>query len=131
MEIFGYFYRENFAPDEPYDVDRVTIFEEDGKLCMQYVGIVIAVPMDSIEAVVKLGDTIIFNDWIKDVSHDSDEFLQYHIEKRQVNEYDEEYSMNGYYSIRFSKEGTPLELLVPLYEIQPFLDIPKLEVTEE
>ena len=131
VEIFGHFYHEDSATDKPYDVDEVAIFEEDGKLCLHHVGIVIAVPIDSIEGVVKLGDTITFSDWMKEVPHDSDEYLQYHIVKRQVNEYDEEYSMNGYYSIRFTKEGTPFELLVPLYEIDPFLDILKLEVTEE
>ena len=131
VEIFGHFYHKDSAPDEPYDVDEMEIFEEDGKLCLRHVGTVIAVPIDSIEAVVKLGDTITFSDWTKDVPYDSDEYLQYHIVKRQVNEYDEEYSMNGYYSIRFAKEGTPFELLVPLYEIAPFLDILKLEATEE
>lgn len=131
VELFGHFYRENSTISESYDVDQMVIFEEDGKLCLQHVGIVIAVPIDTIEAVVKVKDNISFSDWMKDVSYDSDEYSQYHIVKRQVNEYDEEYSMNGYYSIRFSKEGAPFELLVPLYEIQPFLDILKLEVTEE
>lgn len=131
VKIFGHFYEGDSIPNEPYDVDEVAIFEEDGKLCLHHIGFVIAVPIDSIEAVVKLGDTITFNDWMKDVPHDSDEYLQYHIVKRQVNEYDEEYSMNGYYSIRFTGEGIPFEILVPLYEIGPFLDILKLEVTEE
>ncbi len=132
VEIFARFYREDSDLNEPYDVDEVAIFEEDGKLCLYHVGgSVIAVPIDSIEAVVKLGDIITFSDWMKDVPHDSDEYLQYHIEKRQVDEYNEEYSMRGYYSIRFTKEGTPFEILVPLYEIEPFLDILKFEVTKE
>lgn len=130
VEIFGHLYREGDSLDEPYYVDEVTVFEEDGTLCLQYIGIVIGIPIESVEAVVRLENTITFSDWIKDSPYDGGEYLQYGIVKRQVNEYDEEYSMNGYYSIRFSKEGIPFELLVPLYEIEPFLDILKLEITE-
>ena len=130
VELLGRFYQEDSDADEPYDVDRVAIFEEDGKLCLHHVGTVIAVPIDSIEGVVKLGDTITFSDWMKEVPHDSDEYSQYHITTRQVDEYNEVYSMDGCYSIRFSQDGTPFEILVPLYEIKPFLDILKLEVTE-
>lgn len=131
VEIFAQFYDKSSTPDEPYDVDEVEIFEENGKLCLYYVDVVIAVPIDSIEAVVKLGAPITFSDWMKDEPYDSELYAPYHIVKKQVGEYEEEYSMNGSYSIRFSKEGTPFELIVPLYEIEPFLDILKMEVTEE
>ncbi len=131
VELFGRFYHEGSAPDEPYDVDEMDVFEEDGNLCLHHVGVVIAVPIASIEAVVKLGDTITFSDWMKDEEYDSEPYAQYHIVKRQVGEYEEEYSMNGYCSIRFLREGTPFELIVPLYEVEPFLDILKMEVTEE
>ena len=131
VELFGHFYNKDSAPDEPYDVDQMEIFEENGMLCLHHVGFVIGVPMDSIEAVVKVEDTVTFSDWMKDDAHDSEPYAQYHITKRQVSEYEEEYSMDGYYSIRFSKDGTPFELAVPLYEIEPFLDILKLKVTEE
>ncbi len=131
VELFGHFYHKDSESDGPYDVDQMAIFEEDGMLCLHHVGAVIAVPIDSIEAVVKMEDTVTFSDWMKDVPHDSEPYAQYHIKKRQVSEYEEEYSMDGYYSIRFSKEDTPFELVVPLYEIEPFLEILKPRVTEE
>ena len=131
VELFGHFYHKDSEPNEPYDVDQMDIFEENGNLCLHHVGIVIAVPIDSIEEVVKVEDTITFSDWMKDEAHDSEPYAQYHITKRQVSEYEEEYTMDGYYSIRFSKDGTPFELVVPSYEIEPFLEILKLRVTEE
>ena len=131
VELFGRFYHKDSVSDEPYDVDEMQIFEENGNLCLHHVGTVIGVPMDSIEAVVKVEDTVTFSDWMKDEPHDGEKYAPYHITMRQVNEYEEEYSMDGYYSIRFSKDGTPFELAVPLYEIEPFLEILKLKVTKE
>jgi hypothetical protein len=131
VELFGCFYNKDSAPDAPYDVDEVDIFEENGMLCLHHVGFVIGVPIDSIEAVVKVEDTVTFSDWMKDEPHDSEKYAPYHITMRQVNEYEEEYSMDGYYSIRFSKDGNPFELIVPLYEIEPLLEILKIEVTKE
>ncbi|MBO4979226.1 MAG: hypothetical protein J6D16_02340 [Clostridia bacterium] len=131
VELFWQFYEKNSTFDEPYDLDEVEIFEENGKLCLYYIDAVIGVPIDRIEAVVKLGDTITFSDWMKDEEYDSAPYVQYGITKRQVGEHEEEYSMNGYYSIRFREEGTPFEILVPPYEIKPFLDILKMEVTKE
>jgi hypothetical protein len=130
-EIFCHFYDCDFSSDEPYNVDTVTVFEEDGKLCLHHVGVVVAVPINSIESVVKLSDPVIFSDWTKDESHDSAEYLQYNIQKKQVDELHEEYSMRGCYSIRFTSDNTPMEILVPPYEIKPFFDILKLELTEE
>ncbi len=131
VELFGRFYHKESTSNDPYDIDQVTIFEEDGSLCLHYIGVVIAVPIDTIEAVVKVEETITFSDWMKDVTYDDYEYAEYNISKREIDEYDEEYSMNGYYSIRFCKDGIPFELLVPLYEIEPFLEILKIDVIEE
>lgn len=131
VEIFGHFYDKDASPSDPYDIDEVAVFEENGQLCLHHVSTVIAVPIDSIEAVVGIEDTIVFNDWQKDEPYDSIEYREYHIQKEQISEYEERYSMQLYYSIRFAKDGTPFELLVPPYEIGTFLDILKLEVTWE
>jgi hypothetical protein len=89
------------------------------------------VPISSIEAVVKLDEEVTFENWNKDASHDSAEYAEYQIVERKTEDDDEFYAMKGYYSIRFAKEGEHFEMLVPLYEIKAFLDILKLEVTEE
>ncbi len=130
VELFGYFY-DKLDLSEPYDTDQVDVFEEDGRLCLHHVGCVIGIPIDSVEAVVKVKESITFKDWTKDVPYDSGEYAPYHIVERKLSEYDEEYSMDGYYSIRFVGEGEAFELVVPPYEIQPFLDILQMEVTEE
>lgn len=118
-------------PTDPCSIDEVSIFEEGGNLCIYYCGDLIAVPISSIEAVVKLDDEVTFENWNKDASHDSAEYAEYQIVERKTKDDDEFYAMKGYYSIRFAKEGEHFEMLVPLYEIKAFLDILKLEVTEE
>ena len=130
VQLLGKFYKES-ADSDLYDVDEVDLFEEEGMLCLHHVGYVIAIPLDSIEALVKVNAPILFSDWIKDVPHDSEEYAGYGIEKRTVGEFDEEYSMDGYYSLRFSREGEAFELVIPLYEIGPFLDILQMDVTRE
>ena len=115
---------------DPFSVDEVLLFEESGNLCMYYSGDVIAVPISDVEEVVKIDDEILFENWTKDASHDSAEYAEYQIVERKTKDDDEFYAMNGYYSIRFAHEGEPFEILVPLYEINAFLDVLKLEVTE-
>ena len=131
VQIFGYFYDEKNEPSGAYDVDEVGVFVEDGKLCMHHVDVVIAIPLASIEGIVKCGGTVTFKDWLFDDAHDSENFAQYGIKKKQIDEFDDEYSMKGYYSLRFTSGNTPMELIVPLYSAEPLLELLGLEVTEE
>ena len=131
VELFQYFYNADGRYHGVYVPDTVKVFREDDNLCMERVGAIIAVPIDSIEAVVKVNAPISFSDWTKDEPYDGAEYAQYNIVKTQVNEYEEKYSMNGYYSIRFSREGKDYEILVPLFEMQPFLNILDKPVEEE
>ncbi len=131
VQLFGYFYDEDNAPSGAYDVDEVGVFVENGTLCLHHVDIIIGIPIDSIEGIVKLGDTVTFKDWLLDAPYDSEEYSRYGIEKKQVDEFTEEYSMQGYYSIRFTVEGDPLEMLVPLYSAEPLFELLGLEAVEE
>ena len=131
VQIFGYFYDEKNEPSGAYDVDEVGVFVEDGKLCMHHVDVVIAIPLESIEGIVKCGETVTFKEWLFDDAHDSESFAQYGIEKKQIDEFDDEYSMKGYYSLRFTSGNTPMELIVPLYSAEPLLELLGLEATEE
>lgn len=131
IELFAHFYDESDAPDEAYDIDEVEAFVEDGKLCLYHIDVVIAIPLDSIEGIVKCGDTVRFKDQTRDSLDDSEEYSKYGIEKKQIDGYNAEYSMKGYYSLRFSLDGTPMEIAIPLYEIEPLLDLIGLEVVEE
>ena len=132
VQIFGYFYDEENKPSGAYDVDEVGVFVEEGKLCLHHVDVVIGIPLESIEGIVKCHETVTFKDWICGEDGDEEGYLQYGIEKKQIDEYSEEYSMNGYYSLRFSLEGTPMEMILPLYnDIEPLLCILNLEVSEE
>ena len=132
VQIFGYFYDEENTPSGAYDVDEVGVFVEDGKLCLHHVDVVIGIPLESIEGIVKCHEAVTFKDWICGEDGDEEGYLQYGIEKKQIDEYNEEYSMNGYYSLRFSLEGTPMEMILPLYnDIEPLLSILNLEVSEE
>ena len=131
VQIFGYFYDEKNAPSGAYDVDEVGVFVEDGKLCLHHADVVIGIPLESIEGIVKCGETVTFKDWICDEDGDEEGYLQYGIKKKQIDEFNDEYSMQGYYSLRFTTGDTPMELIVPLYSAEPLLELLGIEATEE
>lgn len=131
VQIFGYFYDEKNVPSGAYDVDEVGVFVEAGKLCLHHADVVIGIPLESIEGIVKCGETVTFKDWMCDEDGNEDGYLRYGIEKKQIDEFNDEYSMQGYYSLRFCVDGEPMELIVPLYSAEPLLELLGLEVTEE
>lgn len=131
VELFQYWHDEKGKYGDRYVNDTLSVFEERGNLCLYFGSAVIAVPIDSIEAVVKVRDKIFLSDWMKDEPDDGEEYRQYNIVRHRVDEYDENYSIDGYYSIRFTRDEITYEIIVPLYEIEPFLEILKLPVTEE
>ena len=57
--------------------------------------------------------------------------MQYHIEKKELDKYDEYYTMEGYYSLRLSHLDRDFEVMIPLYDIEPLLDILKIDPIEE
>ena len=87
-EVFIYMYDEEHmknADEEErvYENDTVSVFEEDGKLCLYYFDCVMAIEKNSIEDVVKVEKEIAFGEWLKDISHDQGEYLQYNIVKEE------------------------------------------------
>ena len=131
VEIFQNLYDKDGLYENAYTNDTVKVFKEEEKLCFGYVGAVVAVPIDSIESVVKVYDKITFCDWMKDEPYDGIDYGSYGIVKNKVDEYTEHFSMEGYYSIRFARDGRDYEVLVPLYDMEPVLDILKMPVTQE
>ncbi len=124
VEVFAYLYNKDGDPSkapECYDNDPTKIFEEDGRLCFYYGGAIIGIDKNSIEQVVKVNSPITFSSW----DDDRGDFKQYDIVKN-VTKYQESFTANEYYSIRFNFVKD-FEILVPSYDIQPFLDI--LDVT--
>ena len=132
LEIFTNMYFENDKEDrQKYTGDTAYVFEEDGKLCFWYGSVVLGILVSRIEAVVKVNEKVKFDCWIKDEPYDSGEYAQYSITKNTEDKYEEYYSMTGYYSLRFLHFGTSFEVIIPLYSIEPVLDILKLEIVEE
>lgn len=131
LTVLGYFYDAENAPEGAYDVDEVTAFVEDGKLCLYHVDVVIAIPKESIEGIVSCKGSLSFKDWVEDAPYDSEDYAQYHIEMKQIDEFNEEYTMRGYCAIRFVIDGTPMEILAPLYQLESWLALLELEPTEE
>lgn len=130
-EIFCNCYDYTDLHPEAYVNNDVKVFGEGGRLCFYYKGCVIAVAKESIEAVVKVNQTAKFTDWLKGTPYGKGEYEQYGIEKTDGVELDKVYSVNCYYSIRFSARGVAYEIIIPPYDISPVLDILKIEVTEE
>ena len=113
-----------------YSGDTANVFIEDGKLCFWYGEAVVGFPMSEIEALVKVNDPITFDAWMPDDPHDSLKYAQYGIEKKEV-DYEEEYTMTGYYSLRFAHEGEPFELIFPLFDAEKLLKLLDREIVEE
>ena len=86
--------------------------------------------MNEIEGLVKVNDPITFDTWLADDPHDSLKYAQYDIEKKETN-YEEQYTMTGYYSLRFNHECEPFELLFPLFGAETLLKLIDREITEE
>lgn len=132
VEIFTNMYSQNDAKlGEVYTNDTANVFEEDGKLCFHYGSAVLGFPMLEIEGVVKIDDTVTFDSWGKDIPYDRGNYMQYKIKKNKVDGYVENYSMTGYYSLRFTHFDTPFEIVIPLYDIDSILEILKTEPITE
>ena len=127
VDVFVYLYDENGQVNEAYENEAVKVFEERGKLCIHFLRAVIGIPIESIESVEFMDYPIEFLEWNKKAAYDSEEY-----EAAEIS-YDGHYTymMENYYSIYFSSEGNSYELMVPSYDIKPFLDIVKLEVKGE
>ena len=125
VDIFAYLYeekegaRKNYYASGAYLAEFSHVFEENGNLCLYSATRVYAVPIASVEEFVRVDETIRFASWDKETPHNEGKYAPYNI----VSCGDDEYSMNDYYRIRFTHEGTPYELLIASYDIEPFLEI--------
>ena len=132
IEIFTDLYsEEDNESDGVYTNEETTVFEENGMLCFYYGSAVIGFPLSEIEAIVKTDLPIFFSSWDKEVPYDGDEYAQYNIQLNKIDKYNENYTMTGYYSLRFTHSGTPFEVVIPPYEIAPVLEILKIEPITE
>jgi len=129
VDIFTYLYDANGQHNEAYANEEVKVFEENGMLCIYFFEAVVGIPIESVEAIVECDYPVEFTGWNKDIPYDSEEYERFDIIR--TDEDTELYYMDGFYLIRFASDGKPYELMVPTYDIQPFLEILKLEVTGE
>ena len=125
VDIFAYLYeekegaRKNYYASGAYLAEFSHVFEEHGNLCLYSATRVYAVPIASVEEFVRVDETIRFASWDKETPPNEGKYAPYNI----VSCENDEYSMNDYYRIRFTHEGTPYELLIASYDIEPFLEI--------
>ena len=113
-----------------YTNDTPSAFVEDGKLCFWYGEAVVGFSMSEIESLAKVNKPITFDTWLADDPHDSLKYVRYDIEKKETN-HEEQYTMTGYYSLRFNHECEPFELLFPLFGAETLLKLINREITEE
>jgi len=114
-----------------YTNDTPTAFVEDGKLCFWYNGAVVGFAMNEIEALVKVNAPITFDSWMADDPYDGPKYTKYGIVMKEANQIEEHYTMKGYYSLRFTHEGEPFELLFPLFDAEKLLALLNREIVEE
>ena len=125
VDIFAYLYeekegaRKNYYASGAYLAEFSHVFEENGNLCLYSATRVYAVPIASVEEFVRVDETIRFASWDKETPPNEGKYAPYNI----VSCGNDEYAMNDYYRIRFTHEGTPYELLIAAYDIEPFLEI--------
>ena len=133
LEVFTVCYSSDpdLATEGVYSNAETEVFREEGKLCFLYSGAVVAIPLDAIDALVKLPDTVTFDGWLKDAAFDGGAYAQYGITKKELDEIEERYTMQGCYSLHFDYDGTPLEILIPLYESEVLLPLIGITPAEE
>ena len=133
VEVLATMYSKNSNKKEKlvYTNDTPNAFVEDGKLCFWYNGAVVGFPMSEIEALVKVNDPITFDSWMADEPYDGLKYAKYGITMKEANQIEEHYTMNGYYSLRFTHEGEPFELLFPLFNAEKLLALLDREIVEE
>ena len=133
VDVFGYPYKEKHGKRKDagmmskYINVELLLFREKDNLCLADVGSVFAVPLDKIEKIVKINKRAMTTNWNKETAFDKGEYKQY---KLTANQYGSLF-VKPYYSIRFISEGFEYEILVPCYDIQPFLDMTGLMPEEE
>jgi hypothetical protein len=132
VQFFTHTYSANDKKEKKtvYDLYPCLAFIEEEKFCVWYGEAVIGFPMNEIEALVKVNEPITFDSWMSDDPHDSLKYAQYGIEKKETN-YDEEYTMTGFYSLRLTHEEEPFELLFPLFDAEKLLKLLDCEIVEE
>jgi hypothetical protein len=125
VDLFAYLYeekegaRKNYYASGAYLAEFSHVFEENGNLCLYSATRVYAVPIASVEEFVRVDETVRFASWDKETPPNEGKYAPYNI----VSCGNDEYAMNDYYRIRFTHEGTPYELLIASYDIEPFLEI--------
>jgi hypothetical protein len=132
IEIFTDMYsEEDKDADKIYTNDTAYVFKEGDIFCFGYGSVVLGIPLSAIESIVRVDEEVAFESWGKDVPYDRGNYMQYKIKKIEVDKYDEYYSMNGYYSLRFTELATDFEVVIPLYDIEPVIDILKIKPISE
>lgn len=125
LEIFTVSYStENGENGEDcYVSASVDLFEEGENLCMLFSGGVIVIPKAEIEGVFQVDAPVVFDSWMKDdAEYNEGRYAIYKIEKSEIDD-EERYTMQGFYSLRFTHEDTPFEVVIPLYERETLLSL--------
>ena len=133
VEVFTTMLSKDTDKNKPfaYTNDTPSAFVQDGKLCFWYGSAVIGFPMSEIEALIKVNAPITFDSWMADDPYDGIKYAQYGITMKEVNQIEEHYTMTGYYSLRIVHDGTPFELLFPLFGAEKLLELIGREIVEE
>lgn len=132
VEVFTEMYSEE-DEEEPtltYVNDETYVFLEEDRLCFWY-GAVIAIPLASIEGIVRVRTPVTFESWGKDEPFDGVKYLSYGIRKNEIDEYDENYTVQEYFSLRFTYMDEAFEVILPPYDIDPVARLLGTEITEE
>lgn len=133
LEIFtvAYFSEDKEDGEDCYSAVSLDVFEEGENLCMLFSGAVVAIPKAEIEGVFGVDAPVIFDSWMKeDAEYNEGRYARYKIEKSRLDDDEERYAMQGFYSLRFTHEDTPFEVVIPLYERETLLSL-GLTVKEE
>lgn len=115
------------VPFADYINASVRLFVEEGKLCLADLSLVVGIPLENIERIVKVDKRATSLGWTKEEGYNEGVYKQYKI---RVNSYGTLF-IKPYYKIEFSVEAQPFELIVPCYDIQPFVELTGLTPVEE
>lgn len=109
-----------------YFVTNKSAFIENGNLCLADLNVVYSIPLSEISAVIKINKSLMTVNWNKDEEPGKGEYKKF---KLGVNQFGMVVS-KPYYIAQINHEQVDYSLYIPKYEIDIFLELTNLKVTE-
>ena len=104
---------------------EMNLFVEDGNLCIADLQAVVSIPLSSLERIVEVKKRCVFNSWNKPEPPNKGDYKKFKVTTTNLGTL----SVKPYYSLQFAVNGRDYEVLIPPYDLGPFIMLTHLSVT--